>query len=173
MLASLASVSISVTNVLAVEASERMVHRRCHRALMARMPEALAATLHPEHKLPPPGAKTGPSSTAKTQLADGGGRGRGITGASSCAGDRAQRSLRRACSSRLALWRPRSALRGCHQAKRWGASRSLGVVSSAAEPTTAVAVIVAFLFLDSPVTQAFFLFARVVRRSRALRLSLA
>ena len=26
---------------------------------------------------------------------------------------------------------------------------------------------------DSPVTQAFFLFARVVRRSRALRLSLA
>ena len=137
MLASLASVSISVTNVLAVEASERMVHRRCHRALMARMPEALAATLHPEHKLPPPGAKTGPSSTAKTHEADGGGRARGITGASSCAGDRAQRSLRRACSSRLALWRPRSALRGCHQAKRWGASRSLGVVSSAAEPTTA------------------------------------
>ena len=39
-------------------------------------------------------------------------------------------SLRRACSSRLALWRPRSALRGCHQAKRCGASRSLGVVSS-------------------------------------------
>ena len=33
MLASLASVSISVTNVLAVETSERMVHRRCHRAL--------------------------------------------------------------------------------------------------------------------------------------------
>ena len=47
MLASLASVSISVTNVLAVEASERMVHRRCHRALVARMPEALAATLRP------------------------------------------------------------------------------------------------------------------------------
>ena len=44
---SLASVSISVTNVLAVEASERMVHRRCHRALVARMPEALEATLHP------------------------------------------------------------------------------------------------------------------------------
>ena len=38
---SLASVSISVTNVLAVETSERMVHRRCHRALMARMAEAL------------------------------------------------------------------------------------------------------------------------------------
>jgi len=47
MFASLASVSISVTNVLAVEASERMVHRRCHRALVARMPEALAATLRP------------------------------------------------------------------------------------------------------------------------------
>ena len=44
---SLASVSISVTNVLAVETSERMVHRRCHRALMARMAEALAATLRP------------------------------------------------------------------------------------------------------------------------------
>ena len=43
MLASLASVSISVTNVLAVETSERVVHR----ALMARMPEALEATLHP------------------------------------------------------------------------------------------------------------------------------
>ena len=41
MLASLASVSISVTNVLAVETSECMVHRRCHRALVARMPEAL------------------------------------------------------------------------------------------------------------------------------------
>ena len=40
--------SISVTNVLAVEASERMVHRRCHRALMARVPEALEATLHPD-----------------------------------------------------------------------------------------------------------------------------
>ena len=26
-----------------------MVHRRCHRALMARMAEALVATLHPEH----------------------------------------------------------------------------------------------------------------------------
>ena len=48
MLASLASVGISVTNVLAVETSECMVHRRCHRALVARMPEALAATLHPE-----------------------------------------------------------------------------------------------------------------------------
>ena len=44
MLASLASVSISVTNVLAVETSERLVHR----ALMARMPEALEATLHPD-----------------------------------------------------------------------------------------------------------------------------
>ena len=33
--------------------------------------------------------------------------------------------------------RPRSALCGCHQANRAGASRSLGVVSSAAEPTTA------------------------------------
>ena len=43
---SLASVSISVTNVLAVETSECMVHRRCHRALVARMPEALATT-HP------------------------------------------------------------------------------------------------------------------------------
>ena len=42
MLASLASVSISVTNVLAVETSERLVHR----ALMARVPEALEAT-HP------------------------------------------------------------------------------------------------------------------------------
>ena len=42
MLASLASVSISVTNVLAVETSERLVHR----ALMARMPQALEAT-HP------------------------------------------------------------------------------------------------------------------------------
>jgi hypothetical protein len=44
MLASLASVSISVTNVLAVETSERLVHR----ALMARMAEALEATLHPD-----------------------------------------------------------------------------------------------------------------------------
>ena len=44
MLASLASVSISVTNVLAVETSERLVHR----TLMARMPEALEATLHPD-----------------------------------------------------------------------------------------------------------------------------
>ena len=44
MLASLASVSISVTNVLAVEPSKRVVHR----ALMARMPEALEATLHPD-----------------------------------------------------------------------------------------------------------------------------
>jgi hypothetical protein len=43
MLASLASVSISVTNVLAVESSKRLVHR----ALMARVPEALEATLHP------------------------------------------------------------------------------------------------------------------------------
>ncbi len=42
MLASLASVSISVTNVLAVETSERMVHR----ALIAQKPQALAAT-HP------------------------------------------------------------------------------------------------------------------------------
>ena len=38
MLASLASVSISVTNVLAVEASERMVHRAVR---LARMAEAL------------------------------------------------------------------------------------------------------------------------------------
>ena len=44
MLASLASVSISVTNVLAVEPSKRLVHR----ALMARVPEALEATLHPD-----------------------------------------------------------------------------------------------------------------------------
>ena len=44
MLAPLASVSISVTNVLAVETSERMVHR----ALMARVPEALEASLHPD-----------------------------------------------------------------------------------------------------------------------------
>ena len=51
MLGSLASVSISVTNVLAVETSECMVHRRCHRALVARMPEALAATLHPEQAI--------------------------------------------------------------------------------------------------------------------------
>ena len=36
--------SISVTNVLAVETSERLVHR----TLMARMPEALEATLHPD-----------------------------------------------------------------------------------------------------------------------------
>ena len=43
MLASLASVSISVTNVLAVETSERVVHR----AMMTRVPEALEATLHP------------------------------------------------------------------------------------------------------------------------------
>ena len=35
--------SISVTNVLAVETSERMVHR----ALMTGRPEALEATLHP------------------------------------------------------------------------------------------------------------------------------
>ena len=63
MLASLASVSISVTNVLAVETSERMVHRRCHRALVARMPEALAATLHPEHKLPPPSSPLHPHAT--------------------------------------------------------------------------------------------------------------
>ena len=60
---SLASVSISVTNVLAVETSERMVHRRCHRALMARMAEALAATLHPEHKLPPPSSPLHPDAT--------------------------------------------------------------------------------------------------------------
>ena len=60
---SLASVSISVTNVLAVETSERMVHRRCHRALVARMPEALAATLHPEHKLPPPSSPLHPHAT--------------------------------------------------------------------------------------------------------------
>ena len=44
MLASLASVSISVTDVLAVETSERVVHR----ALMTRVPEALEATLHPD-----------------------------------------------------------------------------------------------------------------------------
>ena len=37
-------VGISVTNVLAVEPSKRLVHR----ALMARMPEALEATLHPD-----------------------------------------------------------------------------------------------------------------------------
>ena len=36
--------SISVTNVLAVETSERMVHR----ALIAQKPQALAATLHPD-----------------------------------------------------------------------------------------------------------------------------
>ena len=36
--------SISVTNVLAVEPSKRLVHR----TLMARMPEALEATLHPD-----------------------------------------------------------------------------------------------------------------------------
>ena len=48
MLASLASVSISVTNVLAVETSERMVHRRCHRALMARISfEEVSADPHP------------------------------------------------------------------------------------------------------------------------------
>ena len=63
MLASLASVSISVTNVLAVETSECMVHRRCHRALVARMPEALAATLHPQHKLPPPSSPLHPDAT--------------------------------------------------------------------------------------------------------------
>ena len=44
MLASLASVGISVTDVLAVETSERMVHR----ALMTRVPEAPEATLHPD-----------------------------------------------------------------------------------------------------------------------------
>ena len=44
MLASLASVSISVTDVLAVETSERVVHR----ALMTRVPEAPEATLHPD-----------------------------------------------------------------------------------------------------------------------------
>ena len=38
-----AASNVSVTNVLAVETSERMVHR----ALMARVPEALEATLHP------------------------------------------------------------------------------------------------------------------------------
>ena len=59
MLASLASVSISVTNVLAVEASERMVHRAVR---LARMPEALAATLHPEHKLPPPSSPLHPGN---------------------------------------------------------------------------------------------------------------
>ena len=75
----------------------------------------------------------------------------------------------KARASRLALWRPRSALRGCHQAKRWGASRSLGVASSAAEPTTAVAVIVAFLFLDSPVTQALLALFSLARGSRAWR----
>ena len=42
MLASLASVSISVTNVLAVEPSKRLVHR----SLVARVPQALEAT-HP------------------------------------------------------------------------------------------------------------------------------
>ena len=41
MLASTASVRISVSSVLAVETSWCMVHRRCHRALVARMPEAL------------------------------------------------------------------------------------------------------------------------------------
>ena len=57
----------------------------------------------------------------------------------------------KARASRLALWRPRSALRGCHQAKRCGASRSLGVVSSAAEPTTAVAVIaLSGFWIDDP-----------------------
>jgi hypothetical protein len=76
-----------------------------------------------------------------------------MMGASRAVG-RAQRSLRRACWRLASARRPRSALCGCHQANRAGASRSLGVVSSAAEPTTAVAVIVAFLFLDSPVTQA-------------------
>ena len=40
-----------------------MVHRRCHRALVARMPEALAATLHPEHKLPPPSSPLHPHAT--------------------------------------------------------------------------------------------------------------
>ena len=60
MLASLASVSISVTNVLAVEASERMVHRAVR---LARMPEALAATLHPEHKLPPSSSPLHPDAT--------------------------------------------------------------------------------------------------------------
>ena len=63
MLASLASVSISVPDVLAVETSECMVHRRCHRALVARMPEALAATLHPEHKLSPPSSPLHPDAT--------------------------------------------------------------------------------------------------------------
>ena len=38
-----AASNVSVTNVLAVETSERLVHR----ALMARVPEALEATLHP------------------------------------------------------------------------------------------------------------------------------
>ena len=53
-----------------------------------------------------------------------------MMGASPAVG-RAQRSLRRACWRLASARRPRSALRGCHQAKRCGASRSLGVVSSA------------------------------------------
>ena len=82
-----------------------------------------------------------------------------------------RRALRTVCSSRLALWRPRSALRGCHQAKRCGASRSLGVVSSAAEPTTAVILTRGFCVLvgRSLLTHLFFLAsaARVASLARA------